>query len=118
VTGGRPRQPAALSIDALVKSMVAAARGSLGRDWSKVRKFAEPQLENLARSLVNIGEMTVQGAITTEEATALLEIHKHTTRVVLLTAKGLGLLAVENAINAALGAVRDTVNGALGVALL
>jgi hypothetical protein len=110
--------PASLSVDALVKSMVAAARDSLGRDWSKARKFAEPQFDNLARSLVTIGEMTVEGTITAPEAAALLEVHKNTTRMVLLTAKGLGLLAVENAINAALGAVRDTVNGALGVALL
>jgi hypothetical protein len=107
-----------LSIDALVESMVAAARDSLGRDWSKARKFAEPQLDNLARSLVSIGQMTAEGAITAQEAAALLEVHKNTTRTVLLTSKGLGLLAVENAINAALGAVRDTVNGAIGVALL
>jgi hypothetical protein len=110
--------PAALSIDALVKSMVAAARDSLGRDWSKARKFAEPQFDNLARSLVSVGQMAAEGTITVQEATVLLEVHKNTTRTVLLTAKGLGLLAVENAINAALGAVKETLNGALGVALL
>jgi hypothetical protein len=110
--------PAPLSIDALAKSMVAAARDSLGRDWSKARKFAEPQLDNLARSLVSVGQMAADGTITVQEAAALLEVHKNTTRTVLLTQKGLGLLAVENAINAALGAVKETLNGALGVALL
>jgi hypothetical protein len=110
--------PGALSVDALAKSMVAAARASLGRDWSKARKFAEPQLDNLARSLITVGEMAAEGSISAQEAAALLEVHKNTTRTVLLTSKGLGLLAVENAINAALGAVRDTVNGALGVTLL
>jgi hypothetical protein len=110
--------PAALSVTPLVERMVAAARSSLGRDWSKVRAFAEPQLDNLARSLVNIGELTVQGAISAEEAAALLEVHKHTTRTVLLAVKGIGLLTAESALNAALGAVRDTVNGAIGFALL
>ncbi len=110
--------PAALSVGPLVESMVAAARASLGRDWSKARAFAEPQFDNLARSLVSIGDLTVRGTITAPEAAALLEIHKNTTRTVLLTVKGLGLLAAENAINAALGAVRDTVNGAIGVAHL
>jgi hypothetical protein len=110
--------PAALSVGPLVEKMVAAARDSLGRDWSKARAFAEPQFDNLARSLVNIGELTAQGAITAEEAAALLEVHKHTTRTVLLAVKGIGLLAAEKAVNAALGAVRDTVNGAIGFALL
>jgi hypothetical protein len=110
--------PAALSVGVLVEKMVGAARGSLGRDWSKARAFAEPQFDNLARSLVNIGDLTAQGAITAEEAAALLEVHKNTTRVVLLAVKGIGLLAAENAVNAALGAVRDTVNGAIGFALL
>ena len=110
--------PDAPSIDALVKSMIAAARGSLGRDWSKARTFAEPQFDNLARSLVSIARMTAEGTITAQEAAALLEIHKNTTRIILLTVKGLGLLAVENAINAALGAVKETLNRAFGVALL
>jgi hypothetical protein len=38
--------------------------------------------------------------------------------MVILTVEGLGLLAVENAINAALGSIKDTLNAALGVALL
>ena len=105
-------------IDDLVRTMVGAARASLGRDWSKARAFAEPELDRLARSLVNIGQMTAEGAITQQEAAALLEIHKNTTRMVILTVKGLGLLATENAINAALGSVKDTLNAALGVALL
>jgi hypothetical protein len=107
-----------LSIDGLAKSMVAAARASLGRDWSKARTFAEPQFENLARSLVSIGKMTAEGVITAQEAAALLEVHKDATKNVLLMAKGLGQLAVENAINAALGAVKETLNGAFGIALL
>jgi hypothetical protein len=110
--------PAALPVGPLVESMVAAARASLGRDWSKARAFAEPQFDNLARSLVSIGELTLEGTITAQEAAALLEIHKNTTRIVLLTVRGIGLLAAENAINAALGAVRDRVNRAIGFALL
>jgi hypothetical protein len=38
--------------------------------------------------------------------------------MVLLTLEGLGLLAVEAAINAALKVVSDTVNSAIGFALL
>lgn len=107
-----------LPIDDLAKAMIGAAKASLGRDWPKARAFAEPELERLARSLVNIGEMAAAGMITKEEAAALLDIHKNTTRMVILTVKGLGLLAAENAINAALAAVKAPLNAAVGIALL
>ena len=102
----------------LAGSMFAAAQGTLKNDWPRVRAFAEPELARLAQSLVDIGQLLAEGKISEMEARSLLEIHKNTTRTVLLTIKGLGLLAAENAINAALGAVRDVVNGALNVALI
>lgn len=110
--------PSVPSVAELVASMLNAAKGSLGKDWPKARDFAESELPKLARSLADIGGLLAQGKITEVEARSLLEIHKNTTRTVLLTVKGLGLLAVENAINAALGAVKDAVNGAVGLALL
>lgn len=106
------------SLGALVEDMVAAAKGSLGKDFPKAKDFAKPELSKLAQSLLDIAELSAAGKISPQEATALLEIHRNTTRIVLLTIKGLGLIAVENAINAALGAVRDTVNGAIGFALV
>ena len=67
---------------------------------------------------MDIGKLTANGEISAAEAKALIAIHKNTTRTVLLTVQGLGLLAVEKAVNAALGSVKDAVNGAVGVALL
>jgi hypothetical protein len=109
-----------MRIDAgeLGKSMVAAARGSLGKDWKSARNFAEPELRRLANVLVEIGERAVKGEISEEEAKALLRIHRNTTATVMLAVNGLGILAVENAVNAALGVVRDTVNAATGFVLL
>lgn len=102
----------------LASSMLGAAKGTLDRDWPRVRAFAEPELTKLANTLVEIGKLLLEGKITELEARSLLEIHKNTLRTVLLAIQGMGLLAVENAINAALGAVRDAVNGAVGLALL
>ena len=102
----------------LASSMTEAATASLGSDWPKVRDFAKPELARLARSLLDIGRLAAEQKISLEEAHSLVEIHKNTTRMVMLTVQGLGILAVERAINAALGAVRDTINTALGVALL
>jgi hypothetical protein len=43
-----------------------------------------------------------------------IEIQKSTFRTVLLSIKGLGLIAVEDTINAALGAIAKVVNKAIG----
>ena len=56
--------------------------------------------------------------ITEEEANILITMHKRSMTTVLLTIKGLGLLAIEAAINAALGVARDTINTAIGWKLL
>ena len=43
---------------------------------------------------------------------------KQATQAVLLTIEGIGLITAQQAINAAIGAVREVVNKALGFALL
>lgn len=99
-------------------AMIGAARDSLGNDWSEVRTFAEPELKRLARTLLDIGKLAAAGEISEAEAQALLRIHRNTTQMVFLTARGMSLLAVENAINAALAAARSPLNATLGIALL
>mgnify|MGYP003439191727 FL=1 len=47
-----------------------------------------------------------------------LEIQKNATRMVLMTIEGLGILAAEAAITAALNVVKDSVNTAVGFSLL
>ena len=53
-----------------------------------------------------------------KEARLLLEMQQNPAKAVLMTVEGLGLLAAEAAINAAINAVRTTVNKALGFALI
>lgn len=102
----------------LAKSMIATVRSSLGRDWKAARTFTEPELRRLARVLVDLGKLASSGQITEDEARSLLKIHRNTTETVMLTVKGLGVLAVENAVNSALGVVRDAVNTGFGIELL
>jgi len=45
-------------------------------------------------------------------------MQKNTTRAVMLAVEGMGLVLIEEAINAALKAVKDVVNAALGFALI
>ena len=47
-----------------------------------------------------------------------MNIQKNAIQMVLLAIEGIGILAVENAINAAISVVQDTVNKALGWTIL
>jgi hypothetical protein len=108
----------ALKVSEVFGPMLAAAKESLSVDWPKVKDFAKPELKQLAQSLVNITRLLANGNVNKQQAKALLQIHKNTTAMVFLAIEGLGIIAVENAINAALKAVGDVVNSAAGIKLL
>src|SRR4029453_1076801 len=109
---------AELSVGDLVSDMLQAVKASLGKDYSKAKDFARPEVQRLARSVVDIAKLVATGKVTKQQARSLVAIHKNTTRVVFLTIEGLGIIAVENALNAAIGAIRDTVNGAVKFAFI
>lgn len=101
-----------MNIKKLITAMIGAASKSLKKDWSKAKNLAGPELKKLAQSLVDITALANAQKISGPEAKSLLRIHRNTTLIVLLTVEGLGIIAAEKAVNAALGAVKDTVNAA------
>jgi len=107
-----------MKADELGKEMLAAAKKSLAKDWGKGEAYATPELKRLATCLVDIHALKSQGTVDEQQAKALLRIHRIATESVLLTIEGLGIIAVENAINAAFAAVKETVNKAIGFVLL
>jgi hypothetical protein len=107
-----------IRVSDLFPSMLKAARESLEKDWPKAKDYAEPELKKLAQSLVDIAKLTALGKVNPQQAAGLLQIHRNATMTVLLTIEGLGLIAVENALNSALSAVRQLVNAAAGIRLL
>ncbi|MFQ5844714.1 MAG: hypothetical protein ACE5JG_06965 [Planctomycetota bacterium] len=107
-----------LSAGTVARDMIRAAAGALEDRWPDARLFAETELRKLAQSLVMLARGVAKGSITPKAARALLEMNKNSARTVILTVEGLGLLAVEAALNAALKVVRDAVNTAAGFRLL
>lgn len=108
----------ALNVSELGKAMLTAAKGKLSDHWPDVREYAKSEAKKTAETLAMIERLTLSGEINAQQGKALLQMQRNSTLSVLLTIEGLGLLAVESAINAALAAVRDTVNTAVGFALL
>lgn len=107
-----------LNVSQLAKAMLGAAKGKLEQHWPEVREYAKAEARKTAETLALIERLVLAGEINAQQAKALLQMQRNSALAVLLTIEGLGLLAVESAINAALGAVKQTVNTAVGFALL
>lgn len=109
---------AEIDFNKLLKDMIAAAEKKLTKSWPEAKDFAESEFKKIGEAILFIEGQYALGKMTSEQAKLHLEIQKNASRTVLLTLEGLGVLAVEDAINAALGVIRDTVNNALGFVLL
>lgn len=107
-----------IDVEKLVKQMMSAALGVLKKKGPAVGKYAAVEFRKLGETLMNIQKMKRAGEIDKEEARILIEIQKNAMRSVMLTVEGLGVIAVEQAINAALRVVRDAVNSAIGWKLI
>jgi hypothetical protein len=107
-----------LDIDSLASQMAAAAAGVLKQKWPDAAAFAKTEFQKIAYTIANIGEMVADKQINSDQAELLLDMQKNASRAVLLTIEGLGLLAVEEAINAALDVVKTVVNKAVGFGLI
>jgi hypothetical protein len=102
----------------LLKSMSTAAEGVLKAHWKETKPYAEKEFKSFTENLKLIAKLKLQGKINKEQAKAYIEIQKSSMKIVLLTIEGLGILAVEAAINAVINVIRTTVNNAIGWAIL
>lgn len=84
----------------------------------EIETYAKSEGVKMAQCLVTITSLFVAGTIDKDEANIQLDIQKQATRSILLTIEGLGALAVEAAINAALSLAKDAVNSVLGFPLI
>ena len=103
-----------IDIDKLLKDMLTAAAGVLQAKWPDAKDYAENEFRKILLEAQNIGQLKNEGKITEQEAAYLMRLQRNAAHSVLLTIEGLGMIAVEEAINAALAVVRDTINAALG----
>lgn len=107
-----------IDFSSILNEMIGAAKNSLADKWPEVEELGTSSFRSLAQGLADIEIMRLNGKITEEQARLLLDMNKSTLRIVLLSIEGIGLAAVEETINAALNAVKKTVNTAVGFVLL
>jgi hypothetical protein len=105
-----------MDVSDLTSRMIAAGSALPGDIWSQMKSFAIPELKKIAIQVEAIAENL--GDFTPAGARALLDLQVRAAVGVIVAMTSLTLLAVQDAINAILAAVRDFVNGAIGIPLL
>ncbi|MGA3244400.1 MAG: hypothetical protein ABSE41_07285 [Bacteroidota bacterium] len=101
-----------------VSILIGAMKPILDKYWGDVKDYAESEAAKMAKTLETVVQLRVAGKIDDQQAQALVEMQKNAMQAVLLAIQGIGLIAAQKAINAALAAVKDIVNKAIGFPLL
>lgn len=107
-----------INVDQLVANMLLAAQGVLAKKWPEAKDYAESEFKKIGEAIAFIEAQRALNLMSDEKAKLHIEMQKNAAKTMLLTLEGLGLLAVEAAVNAALDIVKSTVNTALGFVLL
>jgi len=109
---------AQLSFGDIFEKMLEAAKGQLENHWPTIKDLATSSIKTLAQNIVDIERMEEDGTITEEQAKLKLQLQKDAFKILLLTNEAIGLLIVEAALNAALNAIKEIVNTAIGFVLI
>jgi hypothetical protein len=107
-----------LSAEQLGNDMLAAIRPVLLAHWGKAAPYATAEVQKLAVCAVQIEAGYKSGELTAEEARILRDMQASASRAALTTIETIGLIAAQDAINAALKILSAAVNKAVGIAIL
>ena len=102
----------------LVQNMLAAVKQVLQLHWSDVRSFAETEMQKLAATAVLIETGQADDTISAAQAQILLSMQANASQAVLTSIETVGMIAAQDAINAAIQVLTTAVNKAVGFAIL
>jgi hypothetical protein len=103
-----------LDIAQVVNDMLQAALPYLSKGGQKASTFASYEFQQYIANVEHVQTMVEEGKVTDQEAQFLVDQYKASVKAVLLTVDGLGAVAAQNAINAAIDSLNNALNTALG----
>jgi predicted ATP-grasp superfamily ATP-dependent carboligase len=106
-----------LDINKVASDMLQASASSLIKGGEQASEYASHEYAQFIEDIEHVQTMAEQGTISAAEAQALVDQHKMSMQAVLLCVEGLGVIAVQNAINAALQVLNTAIAAALGTAV-
>jgi hypothetical protein len=102
-----------LDFDKISKDMLAAAQGSLKDHAADIKTLAEGELKDFARRTVELAVKVSDGTISPEQAKLILKIRQNAVETVFLSIAGIGLLAVQEAMNSVIDVLKGAINSAI-----
>src|SRR5215813_8351541 len=106
-----------LDMNKVVNDMLQASASSLVTGGEQASEYASHEYAQFIEDIEHVQTMADQGTISAAEAQALVDQYKMSMQAVLLCIEGLGVIAVQNAINAALQVLNAAIAAALGTAI-
>lgn len=101
-------------INNIIGKITGAVKVALGDKWDEAQDFAESESKKFAQNIAEIALWQETGKITEEQGKVLLRMHQRSMKMVLTALEGISLVLAEKAINAAIDAISDIVNGLIG----
>ena len=98
----------------VISKITGAVKASLGDKWEEAQDFAESEAEKFGKNIAEIVLWKETGKISEEQGKVLLRMHQRSMKMVLTALEGISLVMAERAINAAIDAIGDIVNGIIG----
>lgn len=105
-----------LNMAQVVNDMLQAALPHLAKGGRQASEFASHEFQKYIIDIEHIQSMVEENKVTGEEAQFLVDQYKLSMKAVLLTVEGLGVMAVQKGINAALDVLNKALSTALGAA--
>lgn len=101
----------------VVADCLTAAKTELGKSWKSFKPYAKHEFLQFVENAEFLAKLTLDGTIDQEELKARLEIQRLALKNVLLTMKGIGLVAAQDTVNAVLKIVGKAVSKVMEVVL-
>lgn len=107
-----------IDTDSLFARMFGAAREDARSSWNDIRGILKVELKGMARQIKELGKGVALGDLPQEQARLVVRLNRAHIATVLASATALTVTSADLAVGAALDAIREEVNGALGFYLL
>jgi len=98
----------------IIGKISSAVKVALGDKWDEAKDFAESESKKFAENIAEVAYWKETGKITEEQGKVLMRMHQRSMKMVLTALEGISLVLAEKAINAAVDAINDIVNGIVG----
>lgn len=106
-----------IDFKAILADSIAAIKAEAGKTYSKLKPYAEHEVEQFAENAVFLAKLKLNGTIDDQEFKIRMDMQRTAFSSVLLAIKGIGAVTAQNIVNGVLGIVSKAIKTALKVTL-